>query len=84
MKRPLLDRLYDIEHHFKLDGMKALSADVREAIERLQRLPAPDELSEQQLFAMWDAASPQVTKCSAMRAAYRALYDALSLAQPTA
>lgn len=43
MKRPLLDQLYDLEHHFKLDGMTALSADVREAIDELTRLRALTE-----------------------------------------
>lgn len=37
-------------------------------------MPHPDSLSEQDLFAMYDVGSQQVTKCGVMRAAYWALY----------
>lgn len=44
-------------------------------------MPVPAALTEQQLFAMWDAQHGTITKCSAMRAAYKALYE--SVVPPT-
>lgn len=43
-------------------------------------MPHPDSLDEKTLFAMWDAQNwpHDITKCDAMRAAYKALYDRLT------
>ena len=36
--RPLLDRLYDLEHALKTDGWRHFAKDMREGIEELERL----------------------------------------------
>lgn len=38
MPRPLLDRLFDIEHSLKLDNQPLHAKTIREAIEELMRL----------------------------------------------
>lgn len=43
-----------------------------------RRLPLPEELDEKALFAMFDATKSNMTKCGAMREAYRALYEHLT------
>lgn len=43
-----------------------------------RRLPLPEELDEKALFAMFDATKSNMTKCGAMRAAYKALYEHLT------